>query len=628
MTPAVDLDFAAFLAETPTLREPQGKLSPLNADADFMAFISDKTPIVELPAPKSGVERNQAWRAKRASKRLQNVAILDMETEPFDNVSQDFVTPFLAVLYSTEFETIIIWEEDYNTFVEKVYSAIVNLPDTFTIYAHNGGKFDFLFLIRKLRGEISFKGRGIMVAHIGKHELRDSFHIIPEKLANYRKTEFDYDKMKRAFRAKWRAEIIAYCIDDCVFLLALIQKFLQTHGFKISIGAAALAKMRENYKIETLGDGQDAALRPFYLGGRVECIQGAGYFQGVFKLYDVNSMYPAAMAQERHPIGSEYSSREGTPSQFTAFVELECFNNGALFQRDDNHETNVTWGHGRFLTTIHEYKMAKELGLIENIKIRRCVDNNQFTTFEKFVNPFYELRAEMKEQFDTLKESDPSYYGMKGDILILKLVLNNAYGKCAINPRRFKDYYMTDPYELPPKEKDGSNSYGDFPAYRGYDYWIWERSTLRKKFLNVGTAASVTGAARAKLMRAIHFAKNPIYCDTDSLICEELRNVEIHSSKLGTWKFETDISEAIITGKKQYGYKTPSGKTKIRAKGANGVTWTDLEAMLIGETIAKTGFGPTLTRRATQAYITRHIRATARLPNGSIEKSIRNSAFS
>ena len=56
----------------------------------------------------------------------------------------------------------IIWEDHEEKFVDEVLSAIENLPGKYTVYAHNGGKFDYMFLLHRLRGFVSFKGRGLM----------------------------------------------------------------------------------------------------------------------------------------------------------------------------------------------------------------------------------------------------------------------------------------------------------------------------------------------------------------------------------------------------------------------------------------------------------------------------------
>lgn len=606
--------------ETATL--DKGELDDLTRELlELQATLADPG-----AAPLTSAEHSRRTRSRILGKKKKMIAILDMETDPFDNSDEgekEIVLPFLAVLYSDEFETVTIWENDYDLFVAKLMDTLTNLPGAFTIYAHNGGKFDFMFLVHKLRGEISFKGRGIMRASIGAHELRDSYHIIPERLANLQKDDFDYSKMHKSKRANYKDEIIKYCISDCRNLLYFVKKFVDKYGFKISVGAAAIAALGEHYKIEKVSPLTDTFLRGYFFGGRVECIQGAGYFTGPLKLYDVNSMYPFVMASMRHPIGAEYCARPGKPNKNTFFVKLECDNNRALLARDENGDLTSHIKHGVFQTTIWEYRAALELGLISNVKIIECVDNFVSTDFSKFVNPLYQQRAIDKEYLETLKEGTSEYDSVKSEVLFLKLILNNAYGKFAQNPRRYKEHYLTDPGDEVPDELKLEGTEPWKLEYQADDYWIWSRPAPTLRFNNVGTSASITGAARSVLMRAIHAAKNPIYCDTDSLICEELRGHKLDKYELGAWDLEKEIDELIVNGKKLYAYKTPKGKTSvIKSKGTSGLTWDDMLEILYKERLFDDAGkerkfknkGPTLTRHGKQSYIGRRISRTAPVP--------------
>jgi len=563
--------------------------------------------------PSNPLERQRAKRKTAAQTRIENVAILDFETDPFAAEENLFIFPFAACLYSDNFEPVVIWDEDHDSFVSKVIAAIEALPDEYTIYAHNGGKFDYMFLIHKLRGRVSFKGRGIMAAKIGPHELRDSFHIIPEKLAAYQKEVFDYQKMRANRRNKHKQEIIDYLISDCKYLLEIVQGFLKRFGLKISIGQAAMAQLRTHYKVETIGENTDASLREYFFGGRVECLSGRGHYHGDFKLYDVNSMYPYVMSAFAHPVSADYTKRQkGGIGPNTIFVELDCENFGALVRRGENNETSATEKRGRFKTTIWEYNAAIDLGLIDHVKIISVIDCKAVSTFDKFVDPLYADRLKTKALLKSLDKDCREYQEAKKDDIFTKLLLNNAYGKFAQNPRRFKESFITECGSLPP---DGFEC--PVPAFECPEYSIWQRPSPNKRFNNVGTAASITGAARAVLMRAIANARNPIYCDTDSLICEELSNTELHAQNLGAWDLEAEFSEVIITGKKQYACRVKGlsaghkDEFKIRSKGVSGLVWADFIKMLDGEIVEVLNKAPTLTKTGQQFYMSRKVRATA-----------------
>jgi hypothetical protein len=565
------------------------------------------------PKPK----KRENERKKRAERR-DHIAVLDFETDPFDSIAKEQIRPFAACLLADGSEPVIIWEEDYHAFVDKVLDAVLALPGAFTVYAHNGGKFDFLLFLYRIRGAVSFKGRGVMCAKIGPHELRDSFHIIPEKLASYKKDDFDYKLLRKDVRNKHREKIISYMTSDCVYLLEIVKAFIKDHGLKLSIGQAAMACIKgAGYEVGRLTEGFDAYCRNFFFGGRVECLQGPGIFDGAYKLYDVNSMYPYAMASFQHPIGGPdaFTIRDGKPGPATCFVDLECENFGALVCRDDCGETTAHRERGTFRTSIFEYEMALKHGLISGAKIKWCIDCERRSDFSRFVVPLYEKRLLTKAALKKLAPGTREYDTTKTDDIFYKLILNNGYGKFAQNPRRFKEHWITDYGERPPAE--AGDDWGELPEqdHETLGYSIWSRPQKRLAFNNVATAASITGAARAVLMDAICNARDPVYCDTDSLICRDLRNVNIDPVALGAWDIEDEFTQIVVAGKKLYGCKRADGSVKVRSKGAGGVTYQQLVEMVHGEAFEIVNKAPTLTKMMQQFYVTRRVRATAKAPN-------------
>lgn len=585
-------------------------------------------------AAMSGAQQMARCRAGKNARRLQHIAILDMETDPFDDKTKAAILPFVAELYSDQFGAIVIWDDDFNSFVEKLAAAIEALPDEYTIYAHNGGKFDYMFLVSKIRGVVKFKGRAIMCCKIGRHELRDSLHILPEKLAAWKKDHFDYSKMKRGNRAKYRDEILAYLHSDCVYLFDIVKSFIKEFGLKISIGQAAFTELKKSYKVQHVSEQSDEFLRRYFFGGRVECIAGRGIFDSLsqrdgYKLYDVNSMYPYVMANCKHPISNEYNWRRGNPSGDSVFVDVECRNDGAFVSRTGELEAGTEKDRGRFYTTIHEFNVAVKYNLISDVEIIGVVDCREQSTFEKFIVPMYDRRRAGKVEMEKLRvaglEASTDFEELKKQDLFLKYLLNNAYGKFAQNPRKFKEYYYTDAGKMPEAEwmeflqgaDDDTIHRYSMPVERTDEFEVWAKPSPGRRFNNVGTAASITGAARAVLLEAMQHALDPIYCDTDSLIARRLDNVTIDVSALGAWKIEQEFDRVIVCGKKEYACEVrgyPDGhdkRIKIRCKGASGLVWRDFEAMLDGQIIEALNKAPTITRTGNQYYMKRRIRATA-----------------
>lgn len=537
-----------------------------------------------------------------------------METDPFDDGQE--VYPFTAEIYAHDIDPIVIWNNDYKSFADDLYAAIVALPGRYRIYAHNGGRFDWMFLIHLLRGEIKFKGRSLMSAKIGEHEIRDSLHIIPVALSAYEKDEFDYTKLKRSKREKYKKDILAYQHADCVNTHEIVSDFIENYGNVVSIGQASMKKIKEKYKFDTLNEETDGFFRKYFFGGRVECLQGPGKWRGNFKLYDVNSMYPGVMAAFKHPISKTYKISK-TITNNTAFVTLECDNYGALLARDGTTVTpNVP--HGIFHTTIHEFQTAMKLGLIKNVKIIETVDFETMTDFSETMLPLYREKQELSD----IRDAGDDSRSTARKILFTKFFLNNAYGKFAQDPRKFKDHYITDLGDQPEGIKSGDYVFAEngFPwkiketVMHDYnpemDYAIWERDSDGGRYNNVCTAASITGAARSVLLRAISEAIDPLYCDTDSIICRDLPAGNNSSNELGKWKLETEIKALYLGGKKLYAYQKPDNKWNCRAKGANQLTEKEIENIVDGISVINRSKAPVIKKNGSQQFINRTIKLT------------------
>lgn len=591
--------------------------------------------------------QKKRYRAKKSAKRRQNIAILDLETDPFDDAGIAPVHPFLAVVYSDQFPTIIIWDNDWKSLVEKLYAELEALDEPFIIYAHNGGRFDYMFLLHLIQGHAKFKGRSLMSAKFGKHELRDSLHIIPESLKNAnRKISFDYTKMRKDKRERYRQEITHYCIEDCVATFEVVRAFVDKFGLPITIGQAAMSELKKEYSFKRLTERTDWYMRQWFFGGRVECLGKTGHYKEPLKLYDVNSMYPSVMAYMKHPTGNEFYVGDRVTRK-TAFIHLECDNKGALISRGEDGTLTTGKTRGEFFTTIYEYRAAHELGLIKNILIIKTIDFDEWQDFRGVIVRLYMEREKLKAMI-AAEPNHANLKALKQEATFIKYLLNNIYGKFAQNPRKFKDYWLTLPDERPPidwlykgvdfeakrndelpdglsdvERMDYVKRLRSLPTETTNAYWIWSIPSGDWRFNNVCTAATITGGARAKLLRAIHASERPLYCDTDSLVCSGIRDtsLHIHASELGAWKCETDINEFIVAGKKLYGFHTPEfdGITKrddlfvgeqIRSKGNQGVTWDELLAIVGGQVISKTLKAPTITRAQTQHYMTRELRMT------------------
>jgi len=410
-------------------------------------------------------------------------------------------------------------------------------------YVHNLGGFDLFFMLEWLDSgtyPTIINGR-VSSARLGGQEWRDSYRIIPIPLSVYKKDDFDYKKMNRAVREKHREEILLYQRHDCINLADLVTEFVAEFGDRPTIGNTAISFLRSFHGFERMKEYADTLVRPFFHGGRCQAFQ-RGVMEGPFKVYDVTSMYPFVMQSYEHPISAE-PLRGRLITDKTAFVEWYGHNDNAVPQRADDGSLDFTVREGRFLTSIHEFHTAERLGLIRPRQVIQTIGFREWAKFDKFINHFFEARKISKENRDKLRD------------IFYKLIMNSAYGKFAQDPRRYEQFAITIG-EFPPAEEMASemNPNGWKPKTINGDTIIWSKPSPNRHngYYNVATGASITGASRAVLLDGLSKSKRRTYCDTDSIICESLSDVNFDGDVLGGWKLEAEGELFAVAGKKMY----------------------------------------------------------------------------
>lgn len=511
------------------------------------------------------------------------ITTCDCETDPFLHGRNPlpFIWGFYDGLDLITFDTTI-------EFVEYVKDKPI------IIYAHNGGKFDFMYLLPYLvhdgvevKAQI-INGR-IVSMPLGKATLIDSFAAVPQSLGSIQKDTIEYWKLERENRTRYRAEIIDYMRGDCVYLYNLMVAYRQTAGTKKTIASNALAHAKKlGINPGTTNHRFDANYRPFYFGGRTQCFQ-RGTHKNI-RVFDIKSSYPRAM-METHASG-EYMRRVGSLEGMTrdeiqrCFLVIECDSAGA-FPIRSNTAQGLDFPHRRdvFNVTGWEYVAAKELGLIENENILSVRAPEKVITFSDYVNHWYKYKEDHGAKDKSGKLIDPINY------TIGKIMMNSLYGKMAQNPERYHDYKILPigsplPCKKPILDKKNVCKICNFHEYEHgwllhttyegkefhhrpslwkyqYRYGIeWEAKPLYK---NVATGASITGYARAALLRGIHAlgAENVIYCDTDSLVVKANADCSMlqQGKKIGDWDIEIDNAPTgHFAGKKLYAIDLDNGK--------------------------------------------------------------------
>lgn len=528
----------------------------------------------------------------KSRKESVKIAVIDFETDPF--LFGRVPKPFAAGFYDGE-----IYKEFWgDNCAEYLVDFISTLESKHIIYAHNGGKFDFFYLLPWLNNPLKLiNGRIAKAGFVGNHELRDSYSIIPIPLKAYQKDDIDYGVFERDKREKYKADILHYLAKDCEYLYSLVLAFNERFGSKLTIGGTAISKLRELHPFPAGNEAHDTKFRPFYFGGRVQCFE-TGIIKGKFKIFDVNSMYPDRMKNVVHPVGRGYAcpinpriNSNGNLIGFGArpyFAHIVANNRGAFPTRLKSG-LDFTIPKGEFFTTSHEIQTAIKFGLADIKQVICAFVPQQLISFGEYVDKYSDEKIKAKKSGDKITE------------IFSKLLLNSAYGKFAQNPDNYYDYKIIgDIGELSREE------WAEWDLFETHgDYQIWRKKSNAKSYFDVATAASITGASRAKLLEGLALSQRPIYCDTDSIICEDFAG-ETDDSKLGAWKCEGEADRVAIAGKKLYAAFSGSECIKLASKGVR-LSGNDVVKICRGETLEWANQAPSFSLSHAPNFVHRKI---------------------
>lgn len=518
---------------------------------------------------------------------------IDAETDPFlhGRVPKPFIWGLYDGLEFFHFETC---EELVNYISE--YDVIV--------YAHNGGKFDFHFLLDYVNTaeRVTVINGRLVSAKIGKAEIRDSWNLLPVPLATFgSKLEIDYAIMEAGEREKPEnmREIIRYLEVDCSDLWTRIHQFETQYGRHLTQAGAAMKTWEAMLGEKAPQSEPDyfAAFSPFYFGGRVQCFQ-TGHVEGPLEVYDINSAYPWAMLDE-HPYGLDYVTvKDASGFRPTSFVTVRCRSAGALPWRDERGlmQFPADAELRTFHVTGHELQAGIDTGTVSEIELLSVTDHVRLQSFRDYMERFYNARMEARAR------------GNKADDIFAKLLMASLYGKFGANPDNYGNFLLAPWSEAEDYEYQGyvlDGTLGNLALLRAeLDEW-------QKRYYNVATAASITGKVRAFLWRSICLSSGVVYADTDSLIC---RNSQVSiSDRLGDWKHEGTASDAWIAGKKLYYLAGRFDKGSTHKSASKGVRLSvqEIQRVAMGDSVTFVPDAPTFRLRGEPVFTSRTVRKTA-----------------
>lgn len=504
------------------------------------------------------------------------IAVIDSETDPFkhDRIPQPFIWGFYE-------------GERFRTFPDADKMLRFLSDKNYVIYAHNGGKFDYHYMLDFLEpySDILVINGRLAKFVIGQCEFRDSYNILPVPLRDYKKDDFDYNKMEKAVRHKHMPEIIRYLEHDCKYLYELIQTFIGEYGRKLTLAGAALDYWSKKFTEDKPESTQEfyQSLSGHYYGGRVQCFS-KGIIRQDFHVVDIHSAYPFAMLHE-HPISTNFNTKTSVSLKEKiipdSFYTIAAVSRGALPYREDKKDSLSFPDDDKvriYKITGWELQAGIDTKTLDVRSIEKRYDFGKTINFKGYVSHFYEMKK--KAQKNT------------AEYVIAKLFLNGCYGKFGSNPDNYSTYGIA-PIKMATSLQSKECKGIKLGKYLGP--WLWagvlgrhalmegaemvtedyvedgeikkrtrkEKNPTNSKFYNVATAASITGFVRAYLWRHICKVRDTgglvHYCDTDSIVFKldkpQSEHPFCYDPELGNWEHEGVFRYGGIAGKKLYAFE-------------------------------------------------------------------------
>ncbi len=242
---------------------------------------------------------------------------------------------------------------------------------------------------------------------------------------------------------------------------------------------------------------------------------------------DINSLYPAMYGGNRMPVGSPQDVRPYGPSIAFRhiFIKKAVIRDPELPAIIPNKDSVVKKEVKYNRVVEHEYHFIWE---------------NELEVWEKYYDMDYRIvqswyhstewtfKTWVDEQ-KHLKENAPNAISRRN----AKLNINAFYGKLGQAYKRSNRVLVKDPFNV-------------MTGTRYADEWVEQKEINESDNLTpIFVASYITSLARSFLAESIYVNKDIfIYADTDSMYCIDTpRDIEIHDSKFGAWKWELQFSK-------------------------------------------------------------------------------------
>lgn len=430
--------------------------------------------------------------------------------------------------------------------------------DQYTFYAHNGGKFDLVLLMRDVfladsrfqivnRRAIELNNSWIsLVVDCGGYKFKflDSFKLMPGSLAQltrdykveHPKIEFDVTKITPENVHGYFPQILKYHRFDCISLYELVEKFSRIihDKFEIDVTAcptsASLSKaifmtcyyprlIEKKKALYTLTAEEESFFRKGYYGGRNEC-GFLGHLTGKFYYYDFTSLYPYAGCSIL-PVGRPIPFKQATVSQMKTWKVgyARCMVTGTSQMLKGMPPLHCLKLEGRL--TFPYLETPTEMYLWFNEILYGMTLGYTYEILEGY---YFDHEAFLRDYFtDLFKYKDEaSQKHEEASKQVYKLLINSGYGYWGFNTIDKDTLVMSSDeshlWRHYLEKKQLSNL-----GYAG-SYCFMRVKTSNNCISNVSIASSITANARIILHKLLVDIKllggRVYYMDTDSIITD------------------------------------------------------------------------------------------------------------
>jgi hypothetical protein len=415
----------------------------------------------------------------------------------------------------------------------------------------------------------------------------------------------EYNNYAKQFNNDWnlRNETIKYCELDCKVLKQVINKFSDNifNSFRLDIlkfttlSSLAFAIFRSQFmrknNIPLIHGEIYNFIKESYTGGSVDVFKPRPPKNTKIYRYDVNSLYPSAMASFPMPVGNPIyfvakpgdilnNASTSTEKPFGIFeVDISCPDNINIpilqtrIKTSKGYRTISPVGQWRGKYFSDELYNASKYGYKFNIIRGYLFEKDDI--FSDYVNFLYKMKE------SSSKES-PNY-------VISKLLLNSLYGRLGMNPTP-ENHLIADSEEA---SKFYSNSNvkisniidlkngKELISYVNSSVTDDENNPFALKNVSIVVSAVVTASARIHMSQ---FKTNKnisiYYSDTDSLDVDRELDLKYIGHGLGLLKLEHVFNDAIFLAPKMYGGVTDTYEL-VKIKGLkNPVKFNELIPLL------------------------------------------------